>query len=110
MTADAAHEPPERDDLLHVDDVLEVRRGAVQRHLLDRLGGLARVLHWDVQVRKPTARGLRGRRETRLTRKMSEGCGPTRKREPPNSRKVRHFLLFSELDFLSGDTEGSRLG
>ena len=58
---------------------------------------------------KPTARGLRGLRETRLTRKMNEGCGP-REREPPNSRKVKHFLLFSEVDFLSGDTEGSRLG
>ena len=52
VTADTAHEPPERDDLLHVDDVLEVRRGTVQRHLFDRLGGLAGVLHWDDQVRQ----------------------------------------------------------
>ena len=51
MTPDTAHEPPERDDLLHVDDVLEVRRGAVKRHLLDGLSGLAGVLHWDDQVK-----------------------------------------------------------
>ena len=52
MTADTAHKPPERDNLLHVDDVLEVRRGTVQRHLFDRLGSLAGVLHWDDQVRQ----------------------------------------------------------
>ena len=86
VTADAAHEPPERDDLLHADDILEVLRGAVQGHLLDGLGGLAGVLHWDDQVkfkRRPVVespdptRGLRGLsdQETRLTRGCNEVCG-----------------------------------
>ena len=86
MAADAAHEPPERDDLLHADYVLEVLRGAVQGHLLDGLGGLAGVLHWDVQFkfkRRPAVespdptRGLRGLgdQETRLTRECNEVCG-----------------------------------
>ena len=53
VAADAAHEPPEGNDLLLGDDVLEVLRGTVQRHLLDRLGRLAGVLHWDdEQVRQ----------------------------------------------------------
>ena len=44
MPAHSSHEPPEGDDLLLVDDVLEVGGGAVQGHLLDGLSGLAGVL------------------------------------------------------------------
>ena len=44
VTSDAAHEAPEGDDFLLVDDVLQVGGGAVQRHLLDGLSRLAGVL------------------------------------------------------------------
>ena len=44
VPADASHEPPEGDDLLLVDDVLQVGGGPVQGHPLDGLGRLAGVL------------------------------------------------------------------
>lgn len=44
-----------------VQDVLEVRIGALQLHAIDGLGGLARVLEADTQVRAPSAGALRGR-------------------------------------------------
>ena len=78
VSPDSAHEPPERDDLLHVDDVLEVLVGAVQRHLLNRLGRLAGVLEEDQVTRcSGHLRGLRGLavQETRLTRMVDEVCG-----------------------------------
>lgn len=51
----------ERNGLLVVQDVLEVRIGALQLHAIDGLGGLARVLEADTQVRAPGAGALRGR-------------------------------------------------
>ena len=51
VPADAAHEPPEGDDLLHGDDVLEVDVGPGQVHALDGLGRLAGVLKEDDQLK-----------------------------------------------------------
>ena len=50
MTTDASHEPPEGDDLLVRDHVLQILGGAVQGHGLDGLGCLAGVLEVDPQV------------------------------------------------------------
>ena len=44
MTTDASHEPPEGNDFLLVNDVLQVGGGPVKRHLLDGLSRLAGVL------------------------------------------------------------------
>ena len=51
MASDASHVPPEGDDLLLGDDVLQVGHGAVQGHLLDGLGRLAGVLKEDDQLK-----------------------------------------------------------
>ena len=85
MAADSAHEPPERDDLLHVDDVLEVLVGAVQRHLLDRLGRLAGVLG-RIKLLKGTCSA-----NTRF-------AGSGRPRNPPYSHDRRGLRSGSRLN------------
>ena len=50
MATNAAHEPPEGDDLLLGDDVLQVGHGAVQGHLLDGLGRLAGILQRETEI------------------------------------------------------------
>ena len=50
MAANSTHEPPEGDDLLVRDHVLEILGGAVQGHGLDGLGCLAGVLEVNSQV------------------------------------------------------------
>ena len=50
VATDASHEPPEGDDLLLGDDVLQVGHGAVQGHLLDGLGRLAGVLQRESEI------------------------------------------------------------
>ena len=46
VPADTSHEPPEGDDFLLVNHVLEVSDGAVQGHALDGLSCLAGGLDW----------------------------------------------------------------
>ena len=50
VAADTSHEPPEGDDLLVTNHVLEILGGAVERHRLDGLGCLASVLEVNPQV------------------------------------------------------------
>lgn len=50
MPSNSAHESPEGDDLLLADDVLQVGGGAVQRHLLNRLGRLSGVLQGQKEL------------------------------------------------------------
>ena len=50
VTAYTSHEPPEGDDLLVRDHVLQILGGAVQGHGLDGLGCLPGVLEVDPQV------------------------------------------------------------
>ena len=53
------HLPPEGDDLLLGDDVLEVGLGPVQRHLLDGLGCLAGVLEVDPEKQSQVKTSLK---------------------------------------------------
>ena len=50
VTADTAHEPPEGNDLLVGDHVLQILGGTMQGHGLDGLGCLASVLEVNPQV------------------------------------------------------------
>merc|ERR1719370_2310119 len=50
VAANSSHEPPEGDDLLMGDHVLQILGGAVEGHGLDGLGCLASVLEVNPQV------------------------------------------------------------
>ena len=60
VTADSPHEPPEGDDLLVGHNILQILRGAVERHRLDGLGCLAGVLEVNPQVGALGLGGLGG--------------------------------------------------
>merc|ERR1712198_440367 len=50
MTSNSTHKPPERNDLLMSDNILQIFGGTVQRHRLDSLSCLSGILEVNPQV------------------------------------------------------------
>merc|ERR1719244_1628017 len=50
MTSNSTHKPPERNDLLMSDNILQIFGGTVQRHGLDSLSCLSSILEVNPQV------------------------------------------------------------